>query len=65
VIDGEFIAKKDDSNKAWLIIKAVDSGWFEVWSSKPKMLEEMKSRSVKVSTLSNGGVEQTLGVDSP
>ena len=56
VIDGEFIAKKHGSNKAWLIIKAVDSGWFEVWSSKPKVLEEMKSRFVKVTPLSSGGV---------
>jgi hypothetical protein len=51
VIDGEFIAKKHGSNKAWLIIKAVDSSWFEVWSSKQKVLEEMKSRFVMVSPL--------------
>ena len=56
VIDGEFIAKKDGSNKAWLIIKAVDSGWFEVWSTKPKVLDEMKSRFFKVSPLSSSGV---------
>ena len=65
VIDGEFIAKKHGSNKAWLIIKVVDSGWFEVWSSKPKVLEEMKRRFVKVSMLSSGGVEHALAADSP
>ena len=64
IIDGEFIAKKHGSNKAWLIIKAVDSGWFEVWSSKPKVLEEMKSKFIKVTPLSNGGLEQALGADS-
>jgi hypothetical protein len=62
---GNSLPKKHGSNKAWLIIKAVDSGWFEVWSSKPKVLEEMKHRFVKVSTLSTGGVEQALGADSP
>ena len=63
VIDGEFIAKKDGSNKAWLIIKAVDSGWLEVWSSKPEVLEEMKRRFVKVTSLSSGGGEQALRAD--
>ena len=65
VIDGEFIAKKHGSNKAWLIIKAVDSGWFEVWSTKPKVLEEMKNRFAKVSSLPSAGVEQALEADSP
>jgi len=65
VIDGEFIAKKHGSNRAWLVIKAVDSGWFEVWSSKPKVLEEMKSRFVKVTPLSSGGGEHALGTNSP
>lgn len=64
-IEGEFIAKKQGSNKAWLIIKAVDSSWFEVWSSKPKLLEEFKSRFTKVSSIPNAGLEQALGADSP
>ena len=64
-IDGEFIAKKQGSNKAWLIIKAVDSSWFEVWSSKPKVLEELKSKFAKVSSIPNAGVEQALAADSP
>ena len=64
-IDGRFIAKKDGANKPWLIILAVDSSWFEVWCSKPKVLEELKSRFAQVSSLSSRGVEQALGADSP
>ena len=64
-IDGEFIAKKDGANKPWLIIRAVDSSWFEVWSSKKKVLEELEARLAKVTPLSSGGGEQALAADAP
>ena len=64
-IDGKFIAKKDGTNKPWLIIRAVDSSWFEVWCSKQEVLEELKGRFTQVSPLSSGGVEQALAADSP
>ena len=64
-IDGEFIGKTSGSNKAWLIIKAVDSSWFEVWSSKPKVLDELKGRFATVSSIPNSDVEQALEADSP
>jgi hypothetical protein len=64
-IDGEFIAKKDGSNKAWLIIKAVDSSWWEVWSTKPKVLEEIEKGFAKVSaipdTASNKSLDRSHG----
>ena len=64
-IDGKFIAKKHGTNKPWLVIQAVDSSWFEVWSSKQKVIEELSTRFAKVTPLSGGGVEQALATDSP
>ena len=42
-IDGRFEATGEGAaKKPWLVIKAVDSSWFEVWSSKPKIIEKIK-----------------------
>lgn len=40
-IEGEFVALGDDA-EAWLVIRAVDSSWFEVWSHRPLVLEQIK-----------------------
>ena len=50
-IDGEFTAKKPGSNKAWLVIEAVDSSWFEVWSTKPQVLDRLKLKFSEVTSL--------------
>lgn len=50
-IDGRFVAKSTEGKRPWLIILAVDSSWWEVWSSKPKVLENLKSAFTKVSAL--------------
>jgi hypothetical protein len=42
-IDGRFEAKTEGAvKKPWLVIIADDSSWFEVWSSKPKIIEQLK-----------------------
>jgi hypothetical protein len=42
-INGRFEAKGQGAAKSpWLIIIAFDSSWFEVWSSKPWVIERMK-----------------------
>jgi len=63
-IDGKFIAKKNGTNKPWLIILAVDSSWFEVWCSKQEVIEKLKDRFAKVHPLSSDGAEPTLAADS-
>lgn len=51
-IDGRFEARGGGAAKRpWLIILAVDSSWFEVWSSKRKVLERVRRRFEKVSDL--------------
>lgn len=50
-IDGRFVAKSTGGKRPWLVILAVDSSWFEVWSSKPKVLENLQGRFTKVSAL--------------
>lgn len=53
--DGRFEARGEGAaRRPWLIIKAVDGAWFEVWSSKPAVLERLKSHFEKVSDLQPG-----------
>jgi hypothetical protein len=50
--DGQFEARGEGAaRRPWLIIRAVDGSWFEVWSSKPAVLERLKSRFKNVSEL--------------
>ena len=54
-IDGRFEARSGGAAKhPWLIISAVDSSWFEVWSSKLEVLESLKARFQQVSDISGG-----------
>ena len=54
-INGRFEARGGGAAKrAWLIIEAVDSSWFEVWSSKPEVLERLKARFQQVIDISSG-----------
>jgi hypothetical protein len=54
-IDGHFEAHSGGAAKRpWLIILAVDSSWFEVWSSKPAVLEGVRARFKHVSDIPAG-----------
>lgn len=53
-IDGRFEARGSGAAKhPWLIILAVDSSWFEVWSSKREVLKSVKARFQQVSDISD------------
>jgi hypothetical protein len=51
-IEGEFVALRED--EAWLVIRAVDSSWFEVWSRETALLEEIRSHFRCVEKLDMG-----------
>jgi hypothetical protein len=42
VIDGEFEAL--DKNGRWVVIRAVDSSWWEVWSDDQSVLETVRAK---------------------
>ena len=51
-INGRFEARGGGAAKMpWLIILAVDSSWFEVWSSKREVLERVRAHFEQVSDL--------------
>jgi hypothetical protein len=43
VIDGDFEAF-DENNRCWVIIRAVDSSWWEVWSGDTSVLDAVRVR---------------------
>jgi len=51
-IDGEFEAYRDGKEDPWLVVNAVDSSWFEVFSVDSAVLESIRSRFQDVSELS-------------
>ncbi len=52
-IDGRFEAKTEGAaKKPWLVIIADDSSWFEVWASKPKIIEQLKEHFQVVNEIS-------------
>jgi hypothetical protein len=44
VIDGEFAATTHDASSPWVIVRAVDSSWWEVLSDDPAVLAAIRSR---------------------
>jgi len=42
-IDGQFMAIREKMNP-WLMVEAIDSSWFEVWSSDAAILGQIKGR---------------------
>jgi hypothetical protein len=50
-IDGEFEAFYGEG-EPWLVVKAVDSSWFEVWSHDTEILERVRKSFREVSDLS-------------
>jgi hypothetical protein len=60
-IDGRFEATGEGAaKKPWLVIKAVDSSWFEVWTSKPKIIEKLKERFQIVNEISIGSSQSVV-----
>ena len=58
-IDGRFSAQSAGaSKKPWLIILAVDSSWFEVWSTKPQVIAKLSERFTRITDLSSTAAEQ-------
>jgi hypothetical protein len=54
VIDGRFEARGQGAAKRpWLIIVAFDSTFYDVWSSKPNVIERIKERYNDVSDIPN------------
>jgi hypothetical protein len=49
VIDGEFSAFKSNSSSPWLIIRAVDSSFYEVFSTEAAVLDGVRASFQKVS----------------
>jgi hypothetical protein len=44
VIDGEFAATRPDEARPWLIVRAVDSSWWEIFSEEPDVLDAIRAR---------------------
>jgi hypothetical protein len=54
IIDGRFEARTEGAAKhPWLLIVFFDSSWSEIWSSKPWVIEKIKSHFREVSDISN------------
>ncbi|HEX8398798.1 MAG TPA: hypothetical protein VF644_15300 [Pyrinomonadaceae bacterium] len=52
-IDGRFeVRKEGTAKKSWLVIVAFDSSWFEVWTTKPEIIERLKSQFQNVTDIS-------------
>ena len=49
VIDGEFSGFERSSDSPWIIIRAVDSSFYEVFSTEPAVLDTILSSFQKVS----------------
>jgi hypothetical protein len=53
-IDGRFEARSEGAAKhPWLIIVTFDSSWFEVWSSKPWVIERLKSHFMNTTDITD------------
>lgn len=54
-IDGRFEVRREGAaKKPWLLIVAFDSSWFEVWTTKPAIIERLKNRFQDISDISSG-----------
>ncbi|HVE58467.1 MAG TPA: hypothetical protein VNB22_16665 [Pyrinomonadaceae bacterium] len=52
ILDGRFEAKSEGGAKRpWLLIVAFDTSWYEVWSSKPWVIEKIKAHFKDVSDI--------------
>ena len=50
-IDGDFEAREGEAENAWLVIKAIDSSLFEVWSDDLELLRRVRKTFQQVSDL--------------
>lgn len=55
VVDGEFIGFKTTpkGKKKWVVLKAVDSSWWEVWSPDQKLLDRVRDAFPGATELGN------------
>jgi len=44
VIDGAFVAIESDRELPWVVVRAVDSSWWEVISHDPEVREAIRKR---------------------
>ena len=51
VIDGEFVARSRDHDSPWLVIKAIDSSWWEVWTDDQRARASVRHRFRAVSDI--------------
>jgi hypothetical protein len=59
-IDGRFEAYEKDAVQPWLIILAIDSSWFEVWSINHEALAKLKEHFQDVGDLSTDTPKLTM-----
>jgi hypothetical protein len=51
VIDGEFIGRRLTESDPWIVIRAVDSSWFDVETTDEALLLKLRARFNEVSDL--------------
>jgi len=51
VIDGEFVARLRAHDAPWLVIKAIDSSWWEVWTDDQRARASLRKRFHAVSDI--------------
>lgn len=44
IIDGVFSGSEPDHNEPWIVVKAVDSSWWEVWTDDAAALASLRER---------------------
>lgn len=51
IIDGEFVARSTAQEPPWLVIKAIDSSWWEVWTDDERVRASIRRRFNAVSDI--------------
>lgn len=51
VIDGEFCGSVPGCNEPWIVVKAIDSSWWEVWTDDVAALASLRERFHAVSEI--------------
>ncbi len=56
VIDGEFVGTEPGAAEPWVVVKAVDSSWWEVWTADVVALAALRERFRAVSEIGESTV---------
>ncbi|GAG20040.1 unnamed protein product, partial [marine sediment metagenome] len=64
VIDGEFEAVEERSSTPWVVVRAVDSSWWEVLSNDQAVLDTIHAGFEAVSDIAAGAAEPTRSTDA-